>query len=50
MTLKTHTFFLENLTPAMALVCVLYLANEKNLELEQAEGSDHDFIIKAPVK
>ena len=24
----------ENLTPAMALVCVLYLANEKRLELE----------------
>ena len=30
----------------MALVCVLYLANEENLELEQT--TDRDFIIKAP--
>jgi hypothetical protein len=36
----------DNLTPAMALVCVLYLANEENLELEQT--TDRDFIIKAP--
>ena len=31
----------------MALVCVLYLANEKNLELEQADDSS-DFLIRAP--
>ena len=39
---------LENLTPAMALVCVLYLANEKGLELEQT--SESNFLIKAPEK
>jgi len=38
----------ENLTPAMALVCVLYLANEKGLELEQT--SESNFLIKAPEK
>ena len=34
----------------MALVCVLYLANEKNLELEQNEEMSNDFLIKAPQK
>jgi len=38
----------ENLTPAMALVCVLYLANEKNLELEQNDEMNNDFLIRAP--
>ena len=32
----------------MALVCVLYLANEKGLELEQT--SESNFLIKAPEK
>ena len=32
----------------MALVCVLYLANDKNLALEQID--DKDFIIKVRVK
>ena len=41
-------FISENLTPAMALVCVLYLANEKGLELEQT--SESNFLIKAPEK
>ena len=39
--------FSDNLTPAMALLCVLYLANEKDLELVQ-ENNDSDFIIRAP--
>jgi condensin complex subunit 2 len=38
----------ENLTPSMALVCVLYLANEKGLELEQTDGSLTNFAIKHP--
>ena len=37
----------DNLTPSMALVCVLYLANERGLELEQSDNLT-DFNIKHP--
>ena len=38
----------ENLTPAMSLVCLLYLANEKGLELKQEPGNLSNFAIVAP--
>ena len=38
----------ENLTGPMALVCCLYLANEKGLELVQEEGQMDDFQILHP--
>ena len=34
----------------MSLVCELYLANEKNLELEQPDGDSTNFLIRAPKK
>ena len=41
-------FILEKFSTAMALVCVLYLANEKGFELEQT--SESNFLMKAPEK
>ena len=38
----------ENLTGPMALVCCLYLANEKGLELVQEDGQMDDFKIIHP--
>jgi len=36
----------KNLTTSMSLVCLLYLANERGLELIQEDGNFKDFKIK----